>query len=102
MPSLCGHKLVVLVLCKPKSYLLVVGDYFSKWSEAIPIRDQEAITVANKLVDRVISILGVFMEIHSHQYSNFELQVEASGFLLGRFLDAQISQCQHQFSTSCL
>jgi hypothetical protein len=26
----------------------------------------------------------------------------ACGFLLGRFLDAQISQCLHQFSTSCL
>jgi hypothetical protein len=50
----------------------VVGDYFSKWSEAILIRDQEAITVANKLVDRVISILDVPMEIHSDQGSNFE------------------------------
>ena len=53
----------------------MVGDYFSKWSEAIPIRDQEAITVANKLVDRVISILDVPMEIHSDQGSNFESQV---------------------------
>jgi hypothetical protein len=60
---------------KGNRYLLVVGDYFSKWSEAIPIRDQEAITVANKLVDRVISILGVPMEIHSDQGSNFESQV---------------------------
>jgi hypothetical protein len=34
---------------KGNRYLLVVGDYFSKWSEAIPIRDQVAITVANKL-----------------------------------------------------
>jgi hypothetical protein len=73
MPSLCGLKLVVLVLCKPKSlhislgnrYLLVVGDYFSKWAEAIPIRDQEATTVANKLVDRVISILGVPLDTPS-------------------------------------
>jgi transposase InsO family protein len=56
-------------------YLLVVGDYFSKWSEAIAIRDQEAITVANKLVDIIISILDVPMEIHSDQGSNFESQV---------------------------
>jgi hypothetical protein len=34
---------------KENRYLSVVGDYFSKWSEAIPIRDQEAITV-NKLI----------------------------------------------------
>lgn len=60
---------------KGNRYLLVVGDYFSKWSEAIPIKDQEAIAVANKLVDRVISILGVPMEIHSDQGSNFESQV---------------------------
>jgi transposase InsO family protein len=60
---------------KGNRYLLVVGDYFSKWAEAIPIRDQEATTVANKLVDRVISILGVPMEIHSDQGSNFESQV---------------------------
>ena len=44
-------------------------------AEAIPIRDQEATTVANRLVDRVISILGVPMEIHSDQGSNFESQV---------------------------
>jgi transposase InsO family protein len=35
----------------------------------------EAITVANKLVDRVISILGVPMEIHSDQSSNFKSKV---------------------------
>jgi len=60
---------------KGNRYLLVVGDYFSKWSEAIPIRDQEAITVANKLVDRVIYILGVPMEIHTDQSSNFKSKV---------------------------
>ena len=32
-------------------YILVVGDYFTKWVEAYAIPDQEARTVANKLVD---------------------------------------------------
>ena len=37
-----------------KKYILVVSDYFSKWVEAFPIPDQEAITVANLLVKEVI------------------------------------------------
>ena len=60
---------------KGNRYHLVVGYYFSKWSDAIPIRYQEATTVANKMVDIVISTLGVPMEIHSDQGSNFESQV---------------------------
>ena len=28
------------------SYLLVVGDYFTRWMKAFPIPNQEAITVA--------------------------------------------------------
>ena len=31
-------------------YLLIVADYFSKWTEAFPMRDQEATTVAEILV----------------------------------------------------
>ena len=28
-------------------YLLIVADYFTKWTEAFPIRDQEATIVAD-------------------------------------------------------
>lgn len=56
-------------------YLLVVGDYFSKWLEAIPLRNQEATTVASKLVERIISVFGVPLSIHSDQGSNFESEV---------------------------
>ncbi|CAG2240186.1 unnamed protein product [Mytilus edulis] len=34
-------------------YLMVVQDYFSKWTEAIPIPDTEAVTVAKKFVERI-------------------------------------------------
>jgi len=40
-------------------YLLVIGDYFSKWTDAYPIRKLGARTVARVLVDRFISIFGV-------------------------------------------
>ncbi|CAC5382458.1 unnamed protein product [Mytilus coruscus] len=56
-------------------YLMVVQDYFSKWTEAIPIPDTEAVTVANKFVERIVTIFGVPLSIHSDQGSNFESHV---------------------------
>ena len=35
------------------SYVLVVGDCYSKWMETLPVPNQEAPTVAEKLVDEV-------------------------------------------------
>ncbi|CAG2203682.1 unnamed protein product [Mytilus edulis] len=58
-------------------FLLVIGDYFTKWMEAIPIQDMEATTVANKLIERIVTIFGVPMEIHSDRGSNFESNVFA-------------------------
>ncbi|CAG2217472.1 unnamed protein product [Mytilus edulis] len=58
-------------------FLLVIGDYFTKWMEAIPIQDREATTVANKLIERIVTIFGVPMEIHSDRGSNFESNVFA-------------------------
>ncbi|VDI54805.1 Hypothetical predicted protein [Mytilus galloprovincialis] len=46
-------------------YLMVVQDYFSKWTEAIPIPDTEAVTVANKFLERIVTIFGVPLSIHS-------------------------------------
>jgi hypothetical protein len=40
-------------------YIMVVGDYFTKWMEAIPIPDAEAKTVADKFVERIVSIFGI-------------------------------------------
>ncbi|CAG2250324.1 unnamed protein product [Mytilus edulis] len=56
-------------------YLMVVQDYFSKWTEAIPIPDTEAVTVAKKFVERIVTIFGVPLSIHSDQGSNFESNV---------------------------
>jgi hypothetical protein len=43
--------------------------------EAIPILDAEAKTVADKFVERIVSIFGVPLQIHSDQGSNFESKV---------------------------
>lgn len=56
-------------------YLLVIGDFFSKWLDAIPLKNQEATTVPKKLEERIVSIFGVPLSIHSDQGSNFESDV---------------------------
>ena len=57
------------------SYLLVLGDYFTRCMEAYPIPDQQAETVARKLVNEFISRFGVPLEIHSDQGRNFESEL---------------------------
>jgi len=54
------------------SYIMVVGDYFTRWMEAIPIPNQEARTVANHLVDEVFMRYSVPEQLHLDQGSQFE------------------------------
>ena len=56
-------------------YLLIVADYFTKWTEAFPIQNQEASTVAEKIVNKVVCRFGVPLSIHSDQGRNFESTV---------------------------
>lgn len=56
-------------------YIMVVGDYFTKWSEAYAIPNQEAKTVADKLVKEFICRYGAPEKIHSDQGRNFESQL---------------------------
>ena len=53
-------------------YILVVRDYFTKWKEAFPLPNKEAKTVAEKLVNEVISRYRAPECIHSDQGWNFE------------------------------
>ena len=50
---------------KKNSYLMVVGTYFTKWIDAIPIRNMKANTIARKFVNHIVSIFGIPMQIHS-------------------------------------
>jgi len=54
------------------SYILVVGDYFTKWMEAYAIPDQEAKTVATKLVDEFYCRYSPPEQLHSDQGKQFE------------------------------
>ena len=56
-------------------YIMVAMDYFSKWPEVVPMPNQEAVTVAEALVENVIARHGVPLELHTDQGRNFESEV---------------------------
>jgi len=47
-------------------------DNFTKWADAFPMRNQEAATVAQVLVDRVFAYFGAPIQILTDQGSNFQ------------------------------
>ena len=53
-------------------YIMVVADYFTKWTEAYAIPDQTAETVAAVLVEEFICRFGTPVQIHTDQGRNFE------------------------------
>lgn len=55
--------------------VLVLTDVFSKFTQAIPTRDQRASTVAEVLVKHWFNVLGVPSRIHSDQGRNFESNI---------------------------
>ena len=54
------------------SYILVAGDYFTKWMEAYAIPNQETTTIAKKLVDEMFCRFSPPEQLHSDQGRQFE------------------------------
>lgn len=74
----CSYEHVVLDILGPlletvnkNSYILVIGDYFSKWTEAFPLPNQEALSIARVLVEEWVCQYGVPRSVHSDQGKNF-------------------------------
>jgi len=57
---------------KGNQYILTLVDHFTKWAEAMPIRNHTAPTVARQLMVNVISRFGVPQQILSDRGSEFE------------------------------
>ena len=66
----------ILDVCDPTPdghrYILVIADYFSKWTEAFPMKNKCMDTVADLLVDNIILRFGMPLIIHSDQGREFE------------------------------
>ena len=56
-------------------YILVVGDFFTKWKEAYPLPDMEALCIAKVWVTEFICRFCVPLSIHTDQGKNFEAKV---------------------------
>jgi transposase InsO family protein len=53
-------------------FIIVIADYWTKWTEAYPVRDHTAPTVAKVLVDQFFSKFGIPLILHSDQGREFE------------------------------
>ena len=53
-------------------YIVVIADYFTRWTEAYPVPNQEAVTVASVVAEQFIARFGVPQVIHTDQGANFE------------------------------
>ena len=66
----------ILDVCDPTldsyRYILVIADYFSKWTEAFHIKNKCADTVADVLVENIILRFDMPLAIHSDQGREFE------------------------------
>ena len=59
-------------------YILVVSDYYTKWTESFPMPNMEAETVAKLIVEQVIARFGVPSVIHSDQGPQYESRLFSS------------------------
>ena len=80
----CGHPMQIvatdIVGPFPESeqgntYVLVASDYFTRWVEAYAIPNQEATTVANKLVEEMFCRFAIPEQLHSDQGRQFESEL---------------------------
>ena len=53
-------------------YIVVIGDYFTKWTEAFALKNHTAQTVAEVIVQEFVGRFGVPRQIHSDQGREFE------------------------------
>ena len=57
------------------NYIIVCGDYYTKWKEAFAVPDHQAMTVADKLITEVFLRFGFPSQLHSDQGREFESQL---------------------------
>jgi hypothetical protein len=62
----------LLVSENGNKYILVVSDYFTKWTECFPMPNMEAAKVGRIIVEEVVSRFDVSSSIHSNQGRQYQ------------------------------
>lgn len=73
----CSRHGTLPLTCTGNQYVLVASDYFTRWLEAYPIPNQEATTVARKLVGNFFCRFSPPEQLHLDQGKQFEGSVIA-------------------------
>jgi hypothetical protein len=60
------------ITARRNKYVILVGDHFTKWIEGYALPNQEAVTVAKKIVKEFVCRYGTFRQLHSDQGTNYE------------------------------
>lgn len=50
---------------KGNKYIVIISDYFTRWIEAYPVKNQEAITIARVFTEEFITRYGVPLQVHT-------------------------------------
>lgn len=51
------------IITSDNKYMIVIVDYFTKWAEAFPLSDQEAVTESRVVVEQFILRFGALCTI---------------------------------------
>ena len=78
------------------SYILVAGDHFTRWMEAYPIHNPDAVTVARKLVDEPFCHFLTPEQIHPDQARLFQSHLIEEICLILHIKNSQTTQYQPQ------
>jgi len=81
-------------------YILTFVDYFTKFADAFPLRNQEAATVAKVLIDHVFAYFGTPLQILTDRGRNFESDLFAE--LCCRFEIDHVTTTAYKPSTNGL
>ena len=77
-------------------YLLVAMDYFTKWGEAYPVPNMEAITVATKLVNEMFFRFSPPERLHSDQGKQFDSELLKEVCRILQIEESHISPTTHR------
>ena len=84
---------LLITSAKGNRYVIVMVDCFSRWTEACPLPDKTAVSVADAFFNTIVCRFGMPSVIHSDQGQEFENKVMHELCLLGGAHKTRTTPC---------